>query len=351
MNEIADNNIYKRILSIIDESRSNVVRTVNHEMVKAYWFIGKEIVEEQQNGKERAEYGDKLIELLSKKLTNNLGKGFSATNLKYFRLFYKTYSNDKRIRHPLGDEFKPNLSWSHYRNLIKVDNDNARSFYEVETSKNRWNKRELERQISTGLFERVSKGKSKEQIIKLSTEGNIIQNPIDIIKDPLILEFLNLPESNRLVESKLEEALVSNLQAFLLELGSGFAFLGRQKRITLDNDHFYVDLVFYHTKLKCYVIVDIKTEKLSHGDLGQIQLYVNYYDREIKEEEDNPTLGLVLCTDKNDEMVRYLLGDNNNNIFTSKYKVYLPDQKQLEEELKREVTLLTGNPTTGNENE
>ncbi len=347
MNEIANNNIYKRILTIIDDSRSNVVRTVNHQMVKAYWYIGREIVEEQQNGKERAEYGENLIELLSKKLTQSSGKGFSTTNLKYFRLFYKTYSDPKRIRHTVCDEFKPNLSWSHYRTLLKVEDDNSRSFYEIEASKNSWKQRELERQISTQLFERVSKGRSKDEIIKLSLEGNKIENPIDIIKDPLILEFLNLPESHKLVESKLEEALVSNLQDFLLELGSGFAFIGRQKRITLDNDHFYIDLVFYHTKLKCYVIVDIKTEKLSHGDLGQIQLYVNYYDREIKEEEvDNPTLGLVLCTDKNDEMVRYLLGDNNNSIFTSKYKLYLPDQKQLENELKREVTLLTGKPTT-----
>lgn len=352
MDEITDNNnIYKRILTIIEDSRSNIVRTINHEMVKAYWFIGREIVEEQQNGKERAEYGENLIELLSKKLTKNFGRGFSATNLWHFRAFYQVYSDQKRILHPLGGEFKSSLSWSHYRALIKVENDQSRSFYEIETSKNRWNKRELERQISSQLFERVSNGKSKEEIIELSTKGHIIQKPIDIIKDPLILEFLNLPESTKLIESKLEEALVSNLQEFLLELGSGFAFIGRQKRVTLDNDHFYADLVFYHTKLKCYVIVDIKTKKLSHGDLGQIQLYVNYYDKEIKEEDDNPTLGLVLCTDKNDEMVRYLLGDNNNSIFASKYKLYLPEIKQLEDELKREVTLLTGRPTTGVDNE
>lgn len=351
MSKITENSIYNRIINIIEESRNNVLRTVNHQMVKAYYFIGKEIVEEQQSGKERAEYGDNLIELLSQKLTNELGRGFSTTNLRHFRAFYITYSKQDQIRHTVCGEFNSTLSWSHYRTLLKVDSDTARSFYEIESAKNRWNQRELERQISTQLFERVSNNKTDEEIITLSTKGHEITKPIDIIKDPLILEFLNLPESNRLIESKLEEALITNLQEFLLELGTGFAFIGRQKRVTLDNDHFYADLVFYHTKLKCYVIVDLKTEKLSHADLGQIQLYVNYYDKEIKEEDDNPTLGLVLCTDKNDEMVRYLLGDNNQNIFTTRYKLYLPDTKQLENELKREIKLLTGKTTTGDNNE
>ncbi len=223
---------------------------------------------------------------------------------------------------------------------MKIENRFVRSFYEIESVKCGWKKNELERQIATQLFERVAKDKSVEELLTISQKGEIIESPKDIIRDPLILEFLNIPESSKLIESEFEAALISHLQTFLLELGSGFAFIGRQQRLTLDGDHFYADLVFYHTRLKCYIIVDLKTKKLTHGDLGQIQLYVNYYDSEVKDATDNPTLGLVLCTDKNEAMVEYLLGKGNEQIFASRYQLYLPAIEELENEILREVRLL-----------
>ncbi len=340
-----ENTLFSRVIKIIFDAKSNVVRTINSEMVCAYWFIGKEIVEEEQDGKERAVYGENLLGILSEKLTDKLGKGFSKTNLQDFRKFFIVYSNGYRKQHTLSVEFtvaniSEKLSWSHYRSLMRIENKLVRSFYEVETQKCRWNSRELQRQISTQLFERVSKNKSTEELKDLVEGGIKIESPRDIIRDPLVLEFLDLPESNKLVESHLEEALITHLQEFLLELGRGFAFIGRQQRLTLGGDHYYADLVFYHVKLKCYVIVDLKTEKLSHGDLGQMQLYVNYYDNKIKDENDNPTLGLVLCTDKNETMVEYLLGKGNEQIFASRYKLFLPAVEELESEILREVKLL-----------
>lgn len=340
-----DNSLFSRVVRIITDAQSNVVRTVNSEMVRAYWHIGKEIVEEEQKGSERAVYGENILGILSKKLTKKLGKGFSKTNLQDIRKFYLAYSNGVGKQHTLCVEFKKvgiseNLSWSHYRSLMRIENKLVRSFYEVETQKCRWKSRELQRQISAQLFERVSKNKSSEALLNLVQNGIEVESPKDAIRDPLILEFLNLPESNKLVESSLEEALITHLQEFLLELGQGFAFIGRQQRLTLDGDHYYVDLVFYHTKLKCYVVVDLKTEKLSHADLGQMQLYVNYYDLEIRDKNDNPTLGLVLCTDKNEAMVEYLLGKGNEQIFASRYKLFLPAVEELENEILREVKLL-----------
>ena len=261
------------------------------------------------------------------------------------------------IRHPLSDEsWKPgminsNLSWTHYRTLLKVKRSVARSFYEIESVKNGWSARQLERQIDSLLFERLLKSRDKKGVLALANKGQVVNNPIDIIKDPIVLEFLDLPESHRLNETLLETALISKLKDFLLELGSGFAYVGRQKRLTLEGDHFYSDLVFYHIKLKCYVVIDLKTRKLTHGDLGQMLMYVNYFDREIKTADENPTIGLILCTNKNDAVAEYVLGEKQRQIFTSRYQHELPTVEELKRELQREMEMLSlPEPTKKNRN-
>jgi predicted nuclease of restriction endonuclease-like (RecB) superfamily len=258
------------------------------------------------------------------------------------------------IGHAVGDQlWTPgqlhfNLSWTHYRTLLRVDKSEARAFYEIEAIKNNWSARELERQINSLLYERLALSKDKTGLMKLATKGHEIQSAVDVFKDPVVIEFWGLPESPRLVESALEEALISNLQAFLLEMGKGFAFVARQERLTLDGDHFYIDLLFYHTILKCYVLIDLKTGKLTHQDLGQLQLYVNYFDRERRTTGDNPTLGLILCTDKNDAVVRYTLGaDQQKAIFASRYKLHLPTEAELRAEIRREIQALAGQCKTG----
>jgi len=253
------------------------------------------------------------------------------------RQFYLSYYD--QIHQTVSGEltFEPKLSWSKYCVLIQVKNKNAKAFYECETINNNWSVRELERQIGSLLYERLAKSKDKTGLMKLTLKGQEVEKPEDAIKDPMILEFLNIPEAHQMVESKLEEALISNLQHFLLELGRGFAFVARQKRINLDGNNFYADLVFYHTILKCYVVIEIKTHKLTHSDLGQIQFYVNYFDQEIAANDDNPTIGLVLCTEKSDAMVKYTLGSNNTQIFASKYQFHLPTEDELEIELKKEL--------------
>ncbi len=363
--------LFGRVVDILEEARSHVARTVNSAMVAAYWLIGREIVEEEQKGQKRAEYGKAVVEDLSRRLTGRYGKGYSAASLWSMRQFYQTYLDRsttilyppgrefgqqkilspvgreldkseklhppdgelKPKQYPVGNEFATgfhsDLSWSHYRALMRVDNEEARQFYEQEAARNRWSKRQLERQISTLLFERLLKSRDKDGVLQLANEGQAAEHPIDIIKDPYALEFLGLPESHKLVESELETALTTHMQEFLLELGAGFAFVARQKRLTLDGDHFYADLVFYHVRLKCYVVIDLKTEKLTHGDIGQMQMYVHYFDREICSREDNPTIGLILCTDKNDAVVEYVLGKDNERIFASRYKLELPPREEL----------------------
>ena len=309
-------------------------------MVSAYWRIGRDIVEAEQNGKVRAAYGSNLLTELAKRLCDKYGKGFSVSTLRDIRQFYITYSDTSPIHHAVRGKSKslsPNLGWVHYRALMRIDRIEARLFYEIESEKNAWSGRELDRQINSLLFDRLAKSKDKEGVLALAKDGQKINLPEDAIKEPLILEFLGLPESNRLVESELENALITNLQQFLLELGKGFSFIGRQKRLTFDGDHFYADLVFYHVLLKCYVIVDLKTHKLTHADLGQMQLYVNYFDKEIKQPDDSPTIGLVLCTEKSEEMAKYMLGDKAKQIFASKYQLHLPTEEQLEREIKREI--------------
>lgn len=330
-----------KVSQYIDTARTNISTSVNFEMVKAYWLIGREIVEEEQQGNQRAEYGAGLLRYLAEKLTVKYGNGFGYENIKRMRQFYIAYANSTPIGYAVHTQsnksLNPDLGWIHYRALMRVNRVEVRSFYEIEAVKNSWSGRELERQINSLLFDRLAKSKDKQGLLELATQGQIITKPVDALKEPIILEFLNLPEAHQLVESKLEQALIDNLHHFLLELGSGFAFIARQKRLTLDGDHYYADLVFYHVKLKCYVVIDLKTRKLSHADIGQMLLYVNYFDREIRDENDNPTIGLVLCTEKSDTMVKYMLNETNQQIFASKYQLYLPTEEQLRQELQKEL--------------
>lgn len=341
--------LYLRVTSHIEHARSHIQKTVDTEMVKAYWQIGKEVVEEEQHGKERAEYGKSVLEKLAVKLKAKYVRGFGVDTLEQARRFYLTYQlpavskSDAVRRKSETPAFNPNLSWTHYRLLMKITRLEARVFYELEASKNHWSSRELDRQINSLLFDRLAKSKDKDGLLRLAQKGQEIVNPVDAIKEPIVLEFLDIPESHRLVESKLEEALINNLQNFLLELGKGFAFVARQKRLTLDGDHFYADLVFYHVILKCYVIIDIKTRKLTHSDLGQMLLYANYFDQEVKMEIDNPTIGLVLCTKKSNSMVKYLLGERAKQVFASTYKFHLPTEKELEIEIDKELKKLNDN--------
>jgi predicted nuclease of restriction endonuclease-like (RecB) superfamily len=331
----------------VTQARQAVLRSIDTEMVRAYWLIGRDIVRDEQNGQMRADYGKALIKAVSIRLTTEFGRGFSEANLRNMRQFFIEFQpvSDYPIRYTVSSElgapqFNPKLGWSHYTCLMRIPRLEARAFYEIEAAQNCWSVRELERQIESLLYDRLAKSKNKETIMKLIYEGQEIAQPQDAFKDPFVLEFLDLPESHQLIESKFEEALINNLQQFLLELGKGFAFIARQKRLSFDGNHFYADLVFYHVILKCYVIVDLKTKTLSHGDLGQIQLYVNYFDREIKMDNDNPTIGLILCTEKSDSMVQYQLGDMAKQIFASKYQFHLPTEKELENQLIRELRLL-----------
>lgn len=363
--------LLQRIRQIWESARSQAARSVNSALVQANWLIGRQIVEAEQGGKSRAAYSSRLLETLSESLEKEYGSGFSVTALKYMRMFYLGYPELLEIRHAVRDEsasasaeakghalrdfsasaaetdWQPGrlhtgLSWTHYRTLLKVERQEARDFYEIEAIRGGWSARQLERQINTFLFDRLLKSRDKAGVLALASEGLLPVRPVDAIKDPYVLEFLNLPESHRLVESRVEEALISRLQDFLLELGSGFAFIGRQVRLTLDGDHFYPDLVFYHVKLKCYVVIDLKVDRLTHGDLGQMLMYVNYYDREIAAPDDQPTIGLILCADKNDAMVRYVLADKSEQIFASRYQFQLPSEEVLRAELRRELDELQG---------
>jgi predicted nuclease of restriction endonuclease-like (RecB) superfamily len=336
--------LFARVVSILETARTRVVCSVNSEMVTAYWLIGREIVEGLQRGDERAEYGKMMIEKLSIRLNQHFGKGFSESNLFLFRQFYMAFRersvtsdfefSTQCVENSAG--FMSNLGWSHYRILMRVSNSVARAYYEREASMNSWSVRQLERQVHSLFFERLLKSKDQKLMREKMVEAMAETHPIDIVKDPYVLEFLDLPASHELTETAIENALISSLQTFLLELGSGFAFVARQKRLTLDGDHFYPDLIFYHMRLKCYVVLDLKAEKLTYGDVGQMQLYVNYYDREIRAPDDNPTVGLLLCTEKNDAMVRYILGENNQQIFAAKYQFELPTLDELQAELTRE---------------
>ena len=322
------NTAYQNIKDILEEARNSAYRSVNFAMVQAYWQIGRIIVEEEQKGKERAEYGKSLIRELSIKLTKDYGTGFNERNLWYMRNFYSIF--------PKVNALRSELSWTHYRLLLRVEKEEARSFYLIETINNKWSTRELERQINSLLYERIALSKDKAEVLELSQKGQKIQKPKDIIKDPYILEFLDLKENNKYLEKDIEKALINKLQQFLLELGRGFSFVARQKRITIEGDHFYIDLVFYNFLLKCFVIIDLKIGKLTHKDIGQMDFYVRYFEKEEKQKNDNPTIGLILCSDKNETMVKYTLLEDNKRIFASKYKLCLPTEEELEREISRE---------------
>lgn len=321
--QISDNSLYKKISSILEESRKFVATTVNTAMVQTYFEIGRLIVEEEQHGNVRAEYGKETLKNLSIKLTANYGKGFSVTNLKQIRDFYLTY----QIRQTVSDQFT--LSYSHYLFLMRIENPEERKFYEIESSQNNWSLRELKRQFDSALYERLSLSKDKEKVKSLAVQGQIIENPCDIVKDPYVLEFLGLPEKAYYSESELESRLIEKLENFLLELGKGYTFVGRQVRLSFDEKHFFVDLVFYNRLLQCFVLIDLKIGELTHQDLGQMQMYVNYYDRFVKLDHENKTIGIILCKKKSDSLVEITLPEDNNQIFASKYQTVLPNKEDL----------------------
>lgn len=343
MSNIASNELTKKISSLLKIARQKVIREVNQTMVVTYFEIGHLIVEEEQNGKDRAEYGAELVKDLSRKLTTEFGKGFSETNLKQMRQFYQVYSNRQTATDQFGKSqtlsdqsqkqqtvtVKFNLSWSHYLKLMRIDDENERLFYEIEAYENNWSVRELNRQFDTALYTRLALSKDKKGVLELSEKGQIIEKPQDAIKDPYILEFIGLPENKKYSESELEERLIDKLEYFLLELGKGFTFVARQKRISFEEKHFRIDLVFYNRILKSFVLIDLKIGELKHQDIGQMQMYVNYYDREVKLKEENKTIGIILCQDKSEAVVRYTLPEENEQIFASKYLTVLPSKTEL----------------------
>lgn len=322
-------NLYKRVQEILDNARKKVYYTANFEMVQAYWSIGREIVEEEQKGKDRAEYGDYLVSQLSEKLTKKFGKGFNARNLFYMRKFYQLF--------PKVNALRSELTWTHYRILLRVERDNAREFYLNESIKGNWSTRVLERQVDSLFFERTLLSQDKKDMLLKGREIEDKMVPEQIIKDPFVLEFLNVRQDERLSEQELETALIDKLQLFLLELGNGFAFVGRQYRITTETGlHFYIDLVFYNYMLKCFLLIDLKTTKLTHQDIGQMDMYVRMFEALKKQENDNPTIGLILCTEKDKTVVKYSILNESRQIFASKYQMVLPTEKQLEEEIDKE---------------
>ncbi len=323
---------YENIKKLMNESRQRVLTYVNTTMLFTYWNIGKMIVEEQ-GGSSKAKYGDKLISELSKQMTFDFGKGFDERNLRKIRQFYLTY--------PIWDSVRPELSWTHYRTLMRVEEQEIRTYYMEEAIKSNWSVRQLERQISTCAYSRVIANKQNIVDINNDTSTEIVKyEPSTVIKDPYMLEFLGLDNNVEIKELELEEALINHLQKFLLELGRGFCFVARQKRITFDNEHYFIDLVFYNAILKCYVVIDLKTTKLSHESLGQIDLYRNYYDEEVKMPDDNPTIGLLLVTEQDTLVAKYSSIYKDQNIFVSKYMTYMPTEEELKRVINEEKQLI-----------
>lgn len=323
---------YQHIRQILEDARSAAYRAVNFAMVQAYWHIGQVIVEEEQKGKAKAGYGESLIIRLSEKLTQDFGRGYDQSNLRYIRLFYLSF--------PIRDALRHELSWTHYRLLMRVDKEEVRNFYMDECIANRWSTRQLERQINSFYYERILSSRNKKSVRAEIEKLEPALRPEDIVKDPYVLEFLNVKENARFLEKDLEKALIGKLQAFLLELGKGFSFVGRQQRITAEGEHYYVDLVFYNYLLKCFVLIDLKMGKLNHQDIGQMDFYVRYYEKEVRTETDSPTIGIILCSEKNETIVKYSILNDNRQLFASKYKLYLPTEEELKEELEREKRLI-----------
>ena len=353
--ELQNKILFQQVAALLQNARQQVLRTVNSTMTFTYFEIGRMIVEEEQNGKERAEYGKQILKGLSEQLTNEFGKGFSVENLDRMRKFYREYSissslmrileianssplmtNSESVNleeiyatktQSLISFFK--LTWTHYIFLMRIDDEKERRFYEIESEKYNWSVRELKRQYDSALYARLALSRDKKGVLELSEKGHIIEKPKDIIKDPYILEFLGLPELHHYSETEFEQEIINKLEHFLLELGHGFTFVARQRRITFDDKHFRIDLVFYNRILKSFVLIDLKIGELKHQDLGQMQMYVNYYDREMRLEDENKTIGIVLCQNKSNLVVEYTLPENNEQIFASKYKTVLPSREDL----------------------
>lgn len=309
------------VKEIIDYAKEKVVRTVDNQRVTLYWNIGQRIFEEEQGGEERAEYGKYLLKNLSKEIEPLYGSGYSIRQLELMRQFYRTF--------PIANTVRSQLNWFQYKLLIRIGDEEKREFYIAQSVNNHWNGRELERQINSSLYERLLLSNDKKDVLAVARKEKLPSSPSEIIKDPMCLEFLGLEQKSHYYEKDLEQAIITNLQAFLLELGNGFSFVSRQQRIHLDGDDFFIDLVFYNRLLQCHVLFEIKTHKLTHQDMGQLQMYVNFYDRNEKQEYENPTIGILLCADKNDAVVKYSLPKENETILASKYQLYLPSKEDL----------------------
>ena len=326
---VNENKLIESIKEIILTSRKNIVRSVNTEMLSAYWNIGRLIVEDEQKNQERAQYGEQTLKHISKRLKAELGNGFSISNLQFMRRLFLAYPNQQTL--------SVKLSWSHYCELLTISDDGKRSFYEKECIASKWSIRELKRQLDSSLYERLllSRGKeNKEEVRRLAENGQEIEKPEDILKDPYVFEFVGLPENRTVMEADLEDALIDHVEKFLLELGKGFMFVGRQQRITFDNEHYSADMVFYNKILRAYVIIEQKTRKLLPAAAGQLNMYLNYYRAEVNDPDDNDPIGIILCTDKPSTKMEYVLGGLENRIFASKYVLYLPEKKALEDEVK-----------------
>ena len=338
MENIQRESFYQQFIELFENAKKNLSTAVNVTMVYSYYEAGRMIVEEEQDGKERAAYGKYILRELSERLARVLGRGFSYDNLKLMRKFYLVYSKDS-----IGETVFPQseklpvtkegrkfyLGWSHYIILMRISDIDERHFYEIEAYRNGWSKGELARQYGSSLYERLALSRNKEEVMQLAIEGQAIENPKDIFKDPYVLEFTGLPELVTYSENELENKIIDNLQKFLLELGRGFTFVGRQVRLTFEEEHFRVDLVFYNRLLRCFVLFDLKIGQLKHQDIGQMQMYVNYYDRKVKLDDENSTIGIIICKDKKDAIVEMTLPEDNNQIFASKYQTVLPSKEEL----------------------
>jgi predicted nuclease of restriction endonuclease-like (RecB) superfamily len=326
---LINQSIISEIKSIITDAKDTAIRAVDNQRTVMYWHIGKRIFEEEQQGKDRADYGNYLIKFLSEQLQQEFGSGFSIRQINLYRQFYRTF--------PIVHTLYAQLSWSQYKLLLSVDSEDKRTFYIEECKKNNWTVRQLERQIDSSLYERLLLSNDKESVLAVAKNEKLPSDAKEIIKDPMYLEFLGLKREASYYEKDLEQAIISHLQEFLLEIGNGFSFVARQKRIHIEGDEFFVDLVFYNRLLQCFVIIEIKTQKLTHQDIGQLQMYVNYYDRIEKTVNENPTIGILLCARKNDGVVKFSLPENTKNIIASQYKLYLPTEKQLLDEVEKEL--------------
>jgi len=326
---ILDQSLIQDIKAIIISSKEKAIRSVDHERTLMYWHIGRRIFKEEQQGKDRADYGNYLTKFISEELEPEFGSGFSKRQVELFRQFYRTF--------PIANAVRSQLGWTHYKMLLRLDNEDKREFYIAEAIKNNWTTRQLERQIHSSLWERLLLSNDKESVLAVARNEKHPSDAKEIIKDPMYLEFLGLHREASYYEKDLEQAIITHLHDFLLELGNGFAFVARQKRLHIEGDEFFIDLVFYNRLLQCFVIIEIKTHKLTHQDVGQLQMYVNYYDRYEKQDFERPTIGILLCAEKNNAVVKISLPENNKTIIASEYKLYLPTEQQLIEELNKEI--------------